>query len=59
MLKSTGEYSCLVEKAEEKGPFRRTNCRWKDNIEKDIKEIGWEALEGIDVFQDADIWGLF
>ena len=28
-------------------------------MEKDIKEIGWELLDEIDVFQDMGIWQLF
>jgi hypothetical protein len=48
-----------VKKPELKGLFRRTNYGWKDVIEKDIKEIEWEVLDGMDVFQDTDIWLLF
>lgn len=48
-----------MEKPEGKGLFRITNCGWKDNIENDIKQMGWEVLDGMDVFQDTDIWRLF
>ena len=42
-----------------KGLFRGNNYGWMNNIEKDIKEIEWEVLDGIDVFQNTDIWRLF
>jgi hypothetical protein len=30
--------------------------RWKDNIKMDLKEMGREGVDWIDVFQDRDKW---
>jgi hypothetical protein len=29
---------------------------WRINIEMDLKEIGWESLDWIDVAEDRDKW---
>jgi hypothetical protein len=36
-----GAYRVLVGKAEGKGPFGRTWCRWEDNIKMDLQEVSW------------------
>jgi hypothetical protein len=35
-----GAYRVLVGKLEGKRPFGRLMCRWEDNIETDLKEVG-------------------
>jgi hypothetical protein len=49
-------YKILVRKSEEKRPFGRTRCRWKDNIRMDLREIGWKGLEWMHLAQDGDQW---
>jgi hypothetical protein len=41
-------------KPEGKGPFRRPRRRWENNINMDIKEIGWEGVSWINVAQDRN-----
>jgi hypothetical protein len=38
-------YSILVRKAEGKIPLGRPRRMWVDNIEKDLKEIGWDDMD--------------
>jgi hypothetical protein len=42
MGKMRDEYKILVKKAREKSPAGRSVCRWADNIQTDLKEIGVE-----------------
>jgi hypothetical protein len=37
-------------------PFGGTSCRWKDNIEVGLTEIGWEGVDWTDLTQDTDKW---
>jgi hypothetical protein len=37
-------------------PLGRPNHRWEDNIEKDLKELGWEGVDWIDLTKDRDRW---
>jgi hypothetical protein len=37
----------LVGKLEGKRPLGRPTCRWVDNIEMDLGEIGWVGVEQI------------
>jgi hypothetical protein len=36
--------------------LRRPRCRWVDNIKMDLREIGWDGLDWIDLPQDRDQW---
>jgi hypothetical protein len=49
-------YRILVEKPEGKTPLRRPRGRWVDNIKIDLREIGWDGMDWIDVAQDRDQW---
>jgi hypothetical protein len=50
-------YGVLVGKPERKRPLRRRRGRWEDNIEVDLKEIGWGGVYRIDLAQDVDkLW---
>ena len=33
-------------KPEGKRPLGRLRCRWKDNINMDLQEVGWEVWTG-------------
>jgi hypothetical protein len=41
-------------KPEGKRPLGRPGSRWEDNIEVDLKEVGWGGMEWIDLAQDRD-----
>jgi len=56
----TGErkdvYRVLVGKPEGKRPLGRHRRGWEDNIKTDLKEMGWEGMDGIDLAQDRGRW---
>jgi hypothetical protein len=41
-------------KARGKRPLGRQRRRWKDGIRMDLKEIGWETVDWIQMAQDRD-----
>jgi hypothetical protein len=45
-------YTILMVQSEGKSPLRRS--RWNDNIEMDIREIGWGCMGRIHLVQDRD-----
>jgi hypothetical protein len=45
-----------IGKPQEKRPPGRPRCRWVDNIKIDLREIGWDAMDWIDLAQDRDQW---
>jgi hypothetical protein len=47
-------YRMLVGMPEEKRPLGRPRRRWVDNIKMDLREIGWEVMDWIDVAQNRD-----
>jgi hypothetical protein len=49
-------YSILVGNPEGKRPLRRPRRRWVDNIKMDLREIGWDDRDWIDLAQDRDQW---
>jgi hypothetical protein len=49
-------YRTLVGKPEEKRPLGITRRRWVDNIKMDLREIGWDGMNWIDLAQDTDQW---
>jgi hypothetical protein len=46
----------FVEKPEGKRPLGRPRRRWADNIKIDIREIGWDGMDWIDLVHDRDQW---
>jgi hypothetical protein len=56
MGENRNAYRILVGKPEGKRPLRRPRRRWVDNIEMDLREIGWEGLDWIDLAQDRGQW---
>jgi hypothetical protein len=44
----------LVERPEGKRPLGRIRRMWVDNIEIDLREIGWGGMDWIDLAQDMD-----
>jgi hypothetical protein len=49
-------YRILVGKPEGKRPLGRPRCRWVDSIIIDLREIGWDGVDWIEVAQDRDQW---
>jgi hypothetical protein len=47
-------YRILVGKPDGKRPLGRPRCRWVDNIKMDLKEVGWDGRDWIDLAQDRD-----
>jgi hypothetical protein len=45
-----------VGKPEGKRPLGRPRRRWLDNIKMDLREIGWDDMDRIDLAQDRDQW---
>jgi hypothetical protein len=46
----------LVRKLARKRPLRRPRGRWVGNIKMDLREIGWDGMDWIDLAQDRDQW---
>jgi hypothetical protein len=49
-------YRILVGMPEGKRPLGRPKCRWVDNIKMDLREIGWDDIDWIDLAQNMDQW---
>jgi hypothetical protein len=49
-------YRILVGKPEGKRPLRRPGCRWVDNINMDLRDIGCDDINRIDLAEDTDQW---
>jgi hypothetical protein len=44
----------VVEKPEGKRQIGKPRCRWVDNIQINLREIGWGGIDWIDLFEDRD-----
>jgi hypothetical protein len=49
-------YRILVGKPEGRRPLGRPRCRWVDNVKMDLREIGWDGENSIDLAQDRNQW---
>jgi hypothetical protein len=49
-------YRKLVGKPEGKRQLGRPRRRWVGNIKMDLREIGWDGMDWIDLAQDRDRW---
>jgi hypothetical protein len=49
-------YRILAGNPEGKRPLGRQRRRWVDNIKMDLREIGWDGGDWIDLAQDRDQW---
>jgi hypothetical protein len=47
-------YRILVGKPEGKKPLWRPRSRWVNNIKMNLREIGWDGMDWIDLAQDRD-----
>jgi hypothetical protein len=51
-----GAYNILVRRPEGRRPLGRPRRRWEDNIEMDLREIGFGDVDWINFAQDRDRW---
>jgi hypothetical protein len=56
MGETRNAYRILVGKPEGKRPVGRPRRRWMDNIKEDLREIGWDGMDWIELAQDRDKW---
>jgi hypothetical protein len=49
-------YRILVGKPEGKRPLWRSRSRWVNNIKMDLRDIGWDGMDWIDLPHDIDLW---
>jgi hypothetical protein len=49
-------YRILVGKPERKRPLGRPRRRWLDNIKINLREIGWDGMDWIDLTQVRNQW---
>jgi hypothetical protein len=38
---------------------RRPKRRWENNIKMDLREVGWDGRDWIDLAQDRDRWRVY
>ncbi|KAJ4436521.1 hypothetical protein ANN_16552 [Periplaneta americana] len=51
-----GESRVLFGRPEEKRPLGRLRRRWEDNIKMDLREVGYDDRDWINLAQDRDRW---
>ena len=56
MGEKRGVYGVLGGKPEGNRTLGRPRCRWEDNINMDLQEVGYEGMGWIDLAQDRDRW---
>jgi len=49
-------YKNFVWKTDRKWPLGRSRHRWEDNIQIDLREIGWKGVDWIHLTQDREQW---
>jgi hypothetical protein len=54
--KKSNAYRILVGMPEGKRPLERPRRRWVDNIKMDLREIGWDGMNWINLAQNMDQW---
>ena len=56
MEKSRNACRVLVGKPEGNRPLGRPRCRWEDNVKMDLREVGCDTGDWIDLAEDSDKW---
>jgi hypothetical protein len=56
MEEGRSAFKILTGKPTNKRPLGRPRHRWEDNIRMDLKEIGVNARNWVDLAQDRDYW---
>jgi hypothetical protein len=59
MGKKRNAYRALVGKPEGKRALGRPRSRCVESIKIDLREIGWDGMDWIDLAQDRDQWRAF
>jgi hypothetical protein len=59
MVEGRGVYRVLVGRPEGKRPLGRPRRRWEDNIKMDLREIGIDGANWIQLAQDRVQWRVF
>jgi hypothetical protein len=54
MSEKMNAYRILAGNLEGKRPLGRPRRRWMDNIKVDLREIGWDGMDWIDLAQDRE-----
>jgi hypothetical protein len=54
MWEKRNAYRILVGNPEGKRPLGRPRHRWMGNIKMDLREIGWDGMDWIDLAQTRD-----
>jgi hypothetical protein len=50
-------YRILVGKPEEKRPLGRPGRRWVDNFKADLREIGWDGMDWMELARERSVEG--
>jgi hypothetical protein len=60
MEKERNAYRILVWKPKGKRPLgrRRRTRRWSDNTKVDLRQIGWDFMDWVDLAKDRDKWSV-
>ena len=56
MRDGRGVHRVLIGKPEGKRPLGRPRRRWEDNIKMDLREVGGDCGDWMDLAQDRDRW---
>jgi hypothetical protein len=56
MREKRNAYKILMRNPEGRRPLGRPRCRWVDDIEMDLGEIGWSGMSWIDLAQNRESW---
>jgi hypothetical protein len=56
MGENRNAYRILVGKPEGKRPLGRPRRKWVDDIKMDLREIGWDDIDWIDLAENRDQW---
>jgi hypothetical protein len=56
MGENRNPYRILEGKPEGRRPLGKSRRRWVDNIKMDLREIGWEGVDWVDLAQDREHW---
>jgi hypothetical protein len=59
MGEERGVYMVLVGRPERKRPLERPMRRWEDNINMDLRDIGIDGTNWIQLAQDRVLWRTF
>ena len=54
MEEGRGVHKVLVVKPEGKRPLGTPRCRWEDNINMDLQEVGRSCVDWMELAQDRD-----